>query len=280
MNTYIHLNNGNDMPIIGLGTYGLNGKQCEDTVLNALNIGYQLIDTAELYGNHRDIGKALKKTRIPREEIFITSKVWYTELAHDDVLAACHRTLDELEIEYIDLYLIHWPNAAIPIKSTLRALQDLKDEGYIRAFGVSNFTIKHIKEIFEIGDSIGEPIQIAMNQIELHPGLFQKELVEFCQSNNIAVTAHSPFAQGQDFKDDLVLGLSYKYKCSPAQIILNWLMQKNIVVIPKATSIEHLKDNLETLSWDMDQDDVALIDSMKLHTRVSKPYFAEFDELE
>lgn len=268
----IKLNSGQEMPVLGLGTWQLTGNGCTETVKKALQLGYCHLDTADAYGNHRDIALALEESEIDRSELFITSKVSRLDLHYDDFLKTTERILKELAIEYLDLLLIHWPNKDIPIEETLKAMAELKERGKVSNIGVSNFTEAHLEEALKL-----YPDLISVNQVEFHPYLYQKELLDFCQKHNIVITAYSPLAQGRIFKDQQIEKLAEKYNQSPAQLVLKWLMEKGIVVIPKASSLEHLKDNLEVLNLKLANGVLEVLDTLNEDKRFITPGFHEFD---
>ncbi|HBH46713.1 MAG TPA: aldo/keto reductase [Candidatus Jacksonbacteria bacterium] len=267
----IFLTSAIKMPILGLGTWQLTGNKCIQAVTSALELGYRLIDTAEIYGNQKEIGQALKATAIPRQELFLTSKVWRDNLKYDDVFTVCQQTLMDLQTDYLDLYLIHWPNSHLPVTETLRALQELKNQGKIRAIGVSNFTIHHLK------DALANEVTISNNQVEFHPSLYQKKLEIFCREHKIILTAYSPLAQGHDLKIKLIQELAQKYGRPVSQVVLNWILAHGHVVIPRSHQPEHISDNLKTLDWQLEPADILQIDNLKLNHRLINPGFAEFD---
>jgi 2,5-diketo-D-gluconate reductase B len=258
----IPLNDKVNIPILGLGTWELHGDECIKVVTDALEIGYRHFDTADIYGNHKEIAKAMKSSGIPRDEIFITTKIWPGNLSKLDVLSAGRRFLSELETDYIDLLLIHWPNPKIPVRETLEAMNQLKKEEVIYAIGVSNFDIALLKEALDTG------IEVSNNQIELHPSLNQYNLVNYCDNNEAVVTAYSPFARGEDLKISAINNLAEKYSKSPAQVVLNWIMQKGIVAIPKASGSNHLEENFKSLEWQLDEEDIKSIDTLNRDYKV------------
>jgi 2,5-diketo-D-gluconate reductase B len=266
----IELNQNAHMPILGLGTWQITGAACEQAVTDALKIGYRHIDTAQIYNNHKDIARAFKQADVPRGEIFLTSKVWRTNHAKSDVITACKQTLDELETDYLDLFLVHWPNKDVPIKETLEGLQELKQNMQINAIGVSNFTVRHLEEALKAG------IEISVNQIEFHPSLYQKELMEFCKANHIAITAYSPIAQGADLELPVIREVAKHHNKPAAQVVINWLIAKGMAVIPKASSKEHIQENFDSLTWSLSDEEMALIDKAGGNYRVVSPDFAEW----
>lgn len=265
------LNGQVEIPVLGLGTWKLTGEECVRAVTCALEVGYRHIDTADVYGNHEEVGQAVKISGVPRGEIFITTKIPRTDLRPDDVVKDCDRYLTELDISYIDLLLIHWPNRQIPIAETLGAMDELKKRGKIRAIGVSNFTIHHLRDVLETG------VEIVINQVELHPTFNQKELHTFCISKKIVATAYSPLGRGADINLPLVSELAQKYNVSPAQVILNWIMSRGIVAIPKSASPSRVEDNLKALSWKMEKEDIRRMDSIPQEPRLLNHPGAEFD---
>lgn len=259
------------IPLLGFGTWQLQGQEATDAVSKALEVGFRHIDTADRYQNHRQVGQALKESGVPRSEIFLTTKVWHSDLHQKDVFAAAERFLKELETDYLDLLLIHWPNSSIALEETLAALGQLKKDGVIKNIGVSNFTIRHLE------DALDQGVEILTNQVEFHPTLNQKALKEFCDKHKILITAYSPIAQGEDLKLPVIVELAEKYQRSPAQVILNWLISKNIVAIPRTTKPERIEDIYRTLEWKMDSEDVKAIDNLHTNNRMVIPPFAEFE---
>ncbi len=256
------------MPVLGLGTWRLTGEACVETVRTALKLGYRHIDTAEHYGNHRHVAEGIYD--FERSSIFLTTKLWRDYLHREQVRSECERALKELDTDYIDLYLIHWPNKEVPISETLEAMQKLRDDGMVRSIGVSNFTIKHLEEAMETG------IQISANQVEFHPHLYQKELLEFCRKAGIVITAYSPLAHGGIMKDPVLREIADSLHKTPAQVSLKWLLSKGTVAIPKASSEEHLRQNMDIFGWELSAEDIAKIDSIKTNERFNNPPYSEF----
>jgi len=272
-NLTIKLKDNLAIPVIGFGTWQLKGEECRRTVSDALAIGYRHIDTADRYGNHHEVAAAIKDSGVDRSELFITTKIWLDSLHHQDVLADVDRFLNELELEYIDLLLIHWPNKDVAIAETLGAIEECRKVGKVKAIGVSNFTTHHLEEALATG------IEIVNNQVELHPSFNQKELRQYCDQKNISVTAYSPLRAG-DMDLPIVRSLSLKYGHSPAQIILNWIVSRNMIVIPQSTDKERMKENLSVTEFVIDEADLALLDSVPQGERFNDPEFGEFDRWE
>ena len=257
---HIKLESGSSVPQLGLGTWKLTGNDCTAAVETALKLGYTHIDTAEHYGNHVEIAEAIGG--FDRSKLFITSKVWLTDLRRGDVLKACDRALKELCTDYLDLYLIHWPNPSVPLAESLGAMSELYRTGKIKSIGVSNFTIRHLEE------ALGAGVPISMNQVEFHPGLYQKELLDFCKERNIFVTAYSPLGRGGLIGDKTITSIAGKNGKTPAQVCLMWLVQKGMVVIPKAASEAHLKENMCIFGWKLGDADMNSIDAMGSNNRI------------
>ncbi len=270
----ITLSNNTEIPSIGLGTWQLTGPECLHAIKTALKIGYRHIDTAEMYMNESEIGQVIRESTIPRDQLFITSKAWQNNLNFERVIKACEISLKRLKTDYLDLYLIHWPDKYLNMKEILRGFKQLYDQKKIKAFGVSNFTINHLKDVIPICKELDLPISV--NQVEFHPLLYQKELLDFCKENNITITAYSPLATGKIVKDETIKELAIKHDKTPSQISLRWLLSKGIVVIPKASSDIHLQQNID-IDFTLDQEDIERIDNIKHQERMINPGFSEFD---
>lgn len=268
----ILLKSGYSIPVLGLGTWLMNGRECFDAVLTALENGYRHIDTASAYENEDDIGQAISISALKREELFITSKVWYQKLRYKDVLDQCNSTLEKLRTDYLDLYLIHWPNKFIPLQETFRAFEHLLEEHKIRSIGVSNFTVNHLAEALK-----STVLPISVNQVEFHPFLYQKDVLDFCKENGITLTAYSPLARGKVFESDILQKIALKKDTGPGQVSLAWLLKKGLVVIPKSSSEEHIISNLQALSINLTDEESALIDTLTNQQRIINPSWAEFD---
>ena len=258
------------MPLMGFGTWQIRGEECINAVRSALEIGYNHIDTAHIYGNHKEVGIAIKGH--DRESLFITTKAWRDELTRKGILESGRRALEELGIGYIDLFLIHWPNKIIPMGETFRGMAELHDNGIIRAIGVSNFTIRHMEEAFNTG------AEIKVNQVEFHPLFYQKDLLEYCNKKNIVLTAYSPIARGAALKHPIIQEIAEETGHTPAQVCLAWILSKGICVIPKSSSKERQEENLESLNVKLSKEHLERIDGIRetyCH-RMVNPGFAEF----
>lgn len=258
------LSNGVIIPSIGFGTYkSKNGEEAFNSVAEAIHCGYRLIDTAELYANEESIGKAVAQSDVLREDLFVTSKVWNTNRGYDNTMRAFERSLKTLRMDYLDLYLIHWPANALqydePHKvnlDTYRALMSLYEQGVVKAIGVSNFKPHHLEPLMYTN------IKPMVNQIEFHPGFMQKETLEYCKSNDIVIEGWSPMARGEIFSHPVIKTLSEKYGCTPAQLCIRWCMQHDVLPLPKSVTPERIKSNKEVFSFSISEEDVKLIDKM------------------
>lgn len=264
------LNDTLEIPSIGFGTWKLTGEEGRQAIQTALEIGYRHIDTADRYGNHKEVAEAIKNSGVGRDELFITSKIWRDDLRQEDVSSNVDRFLNELETDYIDLLLIHWPNKDIPMTETLAALEECRQSGKIKAIGVSNFTKHHLE------DALATGVQIVNNQVELHPSFNQKELREYCDSKGITVTAYSSLSSG-NMELPVVKELAKKYNKSEAQIILNWVVSRGVVALAKSTKRERTIQNLQAVDFEMEPADLQKIDEVEQGERTLLPDFAEFD---
>lgn len=262
INTKVTLNNGVTIPSLGLGVYKVEeGKEIEETVSYALNLGYRLIDTAAFYDNEEGVGRAIRNSTIPREEIFVTTKIWNSDQGYEETLQAFEKSFQKLNIDYIDLLLVHWPVKGKYL-NTYRALEELYKQKKVRAIGVSNFTIEYLQDL--LAHSTIKPV---LNQVELHPKLSQKELIAFCKEHDIQVQAWSPIARGAVLNEPLIVELAKKYKKSTAQIILRWHLQNDVLIIPKSTNKERLKSNASIFDFELLKEDMQKIDALNENKR-------------
>ncbi len=261
---------GIDVPEMGLGTYKLHDRECTKTVRTALEIGYRHIDTAQMYKNEREIGKALSISNVPREDIFLSTKIWHTNLDADDVLQTTEQSLRNLDTPYVDLLLIHWPNEQYDLRKTIESMLVLRDQGKAMNIGVSNFPLDLLKKV---NDEIRAPI--FCNQVEFHPFIDQLELLDYAIEKDILITAYSPLAQGKVNDHKELKEIAQKYDKTPAQITLRWLIeQENVVAIPKASSEAHLRENIEIFDFYLEDEDFDYIDQLEKATRLVNPTFA------
>jgi 2,5-diketo-D-gluconate reductase B len=257
---------GGRMPVIGLGTAELSGTQCREMVRTALETGYRHLDTARRYGNERAVGQGIKDSGVEREEIFLTTKL-EGNLNRDRVRESCGRSLDDLDTPYIDLLLIHWPEESMPLPDILEAMAELKDEGLIRHLGVSNFTVKLMEQaVAAINDSI------FCNQVEYHPHIDQRPVLQFCRAHDMALVAYSPLARGRSVKDSKLAEIGRKYGKSATQAALRWLVsQKGVAAIPKGSSEQHIRDNLDIFDFELDRNDFDAICRLGGNMRLIDP---------
>lgn len=259
------LSNKYKMPNIGFGTFRTpSGKETEQSVMNAIKAGYRHIDCAAAYGNEKSVGEAIRKSGVAREELFVTSKLWNDDKGYENTLAAFNRTLDDLQLDYLDLYLIHWPIAKASKENwkeanseSWRALEELYNQGKIKAIGVSNFLEHHLEPLFETAK-----IKPMVNQIEFHPGMLQEEIIEFCKKHNILVEAWAPFSNGQVLNNSVLKEIADKYKKSVAQLTLRWIIQKDIVPLPKSVTPDRIKSNIEVFDFEISEQDIERIDRL------------------
>jgi diketogulonate reductase-like aldo/keto reductase len=251
------LNNGVEIPYLGLGVYqSPPGEITLRAVKYALKIGYRQIDTAELYGNEKDVGRALRESGIRREDVFITTKVWNSHQGYDSTLYACEGSLGRLGLSYVDLYLIHWPVQGLG-DETWRAMIKLLHQGKARAIGVSNYSIRELNELLEKSDIVP-----AVNQVEFHPFLYQEDLLRFCKNNNIQLEAYSPLTRGKRLNHPKILELAKKYNKTPAQVLIRWSLQHNVIVIPKSIHEARIKENSQVFDFQLEPKDMKLLDSL------------------
>lgn len=266
------LSSGQNIPVLGLGTWELTGETCYEAVQEALDLGYTHIDTADVYGNHKQIAAALKKAGVDRDGLFITTKVWRADLAYDRVGPAVEHMLDELGVDYVNLLLIHWPDRSVPMSETFRALAEVREKGWARDIGVSNFTEKHVGEATSVSS-----VPVVMNQVEYHPYLNQERLRDFCAQKRIALTAYSPLARGRALSDPVIKEIAVRHGRHPAQVVIRWLLDKDLVVIPKASSRDHLQTNLDVFDFELTDEDREKMERLDRGERFVKPSFHEFD---
>jgi diketogulonate reductase-like aldo/keto reductase len=257
------LNNGVKMPWLGLGVFKMDdGREVQQAVRHALESGYRSIDTAAAYGNERGVGRAIRESGIPREEIFITTKLWNEDQRRKRTPAAFAESLKRLDVDYVDLYLIHWPVKGC-FRETWQELEKIYQSGRAKAIGVSNFQIHHLEDILREGRVVP-----GVNQVEFHPFLLQKELLDFCKSRKIQVEAWSPLMQGRIVSVPAVRKMAEKYQKTPAQITLRWDVQHEVVTIPKSSRNRRIDENAGIFDFALSPEDMNLLDALDEGKRI------------
>lgn len=260
---------GTEVPALGLGTWMLEGRACREAVRDALEIGYRHVDTAQAYGNEDEVGRGLADSGVPRDEVWLTTKVWLENLDHDRTLESTRASLRRLGTDHVDLLLIHWPpTGGVPIAEPLRALRRLQEDGRVRHIGVSNFTPTLLDEALD-------EAEIFCNQVEYHPFLAQDDLLRTCQEWDLLLTAYSPLARGRVLDDPVLREIGDRRGKSPAQVTLRWLLQQEqVVAVPKAASAEHRRANLEVFDFQLSLDEMEAIHGLARGERIIDPEFA------
>jgi 2,5-diketo-D-gluconate reductase B len=253
----VKLKSGSEMPMLGLGTWDLRGQDCRQALKIALDLGYTHIDTAWMYKNQGVIGDTLKEVGADRDRLFITSKVWHTHLHYDGVLEQCEESLRDLQIDYVDLFLIHWPNEEVPLTETFKAMKQLFDEGKVRSVGVSNFSVTHLEE----SQSVSE-VPIAVNQIKCHPSEEKRDVLTWCNEHDVVVTAYTPLGRGAILTEPTLVEIAERHSKTPGQVALRWLVQQGMVVIPKASSEAHLRENMDVFDWSLSAEEMEQVSRM------------------
>jgi len=259
---------GARVPALGLGTWLMTGRECENAVRTALDLGYRHLDTAQIYGNEVDVGRAIEAARVPREELWLTTKIDRARLRRDDVLRTTRESLARLRTDHVDLLLIHWPNPDVPLEETLDAMSQLKAEGAARHLGVSNFPPSLLKRALSI-------TPLFCNQVEYHPFLDQRRLHALSAEHDLLLTAYSPLARGEVMSSKVLQQIGKRHGKTPAQVALRWLLQQErVAAIPKALKHEHLVSNLDIFDFELGHDEMRQIGQLQGNRRLISPEFA------
>ena len=248
---------GARIPAIGLGTWQLSGRAGARVIEQALRLGYRHIDTAQAYENEREVGEALRASGVKREDVFVTTKVWHTNLAPDALERSVKESLSRLRLSDVNLLLIHWPNAQVPLSETMGAMCKVKQAGYARHIGISNFTVALIEQAVKLSS---EPL--VTNQIEWHPYLDQAKVVAACRKLGLSVTAYSPIARGRAVGDDVLEAVGKRYGKTAGQVSLRWLVQQGAIAIPRTSRVERLSENMAVFDFELAGDEMAQISGL------------------
>ncbi|MFB6310032.1 MAG: aldo/keto reductase [Salinirussus sp.] len=250
---------GTAIPVLGLGTWQNTGPQCAETVQTALELGYRHLDTAQAYENEQQVGAGLSAASVSRGEVFLTTKVWRSNLRHDDVHSSVRRSLERLQVDAVDLLLIHWPHPRVPMAETLGAMDELVEAGLVDNIGVSNFTASQLEKAVNVADH-----PILTNQVLYHPYIDRAALLSVCRRLDVALTAYSPLARGRVLDDERLATIGQRHDASAAQVALRWLVEQDgVVAIPKATGREHLEANIAALDIELSDEEIAAIDGLQ-----------------
>ncbi|WP_394781626.1 2,5-didehydrogluconate reductase DkgB [Undibacterium sp.] len=257
------------IPLFGAGTFRLQGQTVIDSVKNALDLGYRVIDTAQIYGNEADIGQAIAESGVPRSELFITTKIWTENLSRESLIPSLRESLAKLRTDYADLVLIHWPSPAnaVPLADSLAALKEAKSLGLTKQTGVSNFTVALMQQAIDIAGAQ----EIATNQVELHPYLQNRKVADFAREHGIAITSYMTLAYGKVLQDAVIVKIAAAHRATPAQVVLAWAMQLGYAVIPSSTKRANLESNLKAQQLHLSDEDMAQIAALDNNQRLTSP---------
>jgi len=256
----VKLNSGTKMPALGFGTWNLHGDEAERSVRAALNSGYRLIDTAKIYGNEQEVGQAIRDSQVSRQEIFVTTKLWTSDHGYESAHQAFDDSLGRLGLEYVDLYLIHWPGRDRQVRlDSWKALEETQDLGRAKAIGVSNFTPEHLAELAKHSQTTP-----AVSQIEFHPFIYHRQIstLEYCKKHDIAVEAYSPLSMGRKIDDPLISAVAKRVKRTNAQVMLRWAIQHETIPIPKSAHPERIKENLQVFDFKLSDEEMDVLDGL------------------
>jgi diketogulonate reductase-like aldo/keto reductase len=258
------LRGGVEIPVIGLGVYQSRpGSETREAVKTALELGYRHVDTARVYGNERDVAKGLADAGIPREQVFLTTKLWNSDHGYDAALEACDRSLERLGTDRLDLYLVHWPVEGLR-HDTWRAMERILEEGMARAIGVSNYTVRHLDELLARCN-----VPPAVNQVEFHPFLFQRDLLAHCERHGIRLEAYAPLVKARRMDHPVIRRVAGKHRRTPAQVLVRWGLEHGVITIPKSVRADRQRENLDVFGFSLDEEDLAALDGLDEGLRTS-----------
>lgn len=263
LSDHVRLNNGTAIPRLGFGTYKATaGTEVEDALRTALDLGYRGIDTAALYNNEESIGRVIRESGIPREELFVTTKVWNSDQGHDRTMRAFDESLRKLGLDYVDLYLIHWPIPRL-MRETWEAMEEIARSGRSKAIGVCNFLVHHLEELSGIAE-----IPPAVDQVEHHPYLAQPDLRDYCHENDIVMQAWAPVMRGRVNLVPTLVEIAARHDKTPAQVSLRWILQHGVVTIPKSVHENRIRENADVFDFTLSAEEMAAIDALDRHERL------------